>query len=510
VCRVRDNAIDHYRCRYSFSISHNPYFTLDWSLSYTSRSNDHVIVGSEQHPTQVVLPIALNILTLVETGRLDDAIQELRGCNNGTEIPSSIYHAVIEACCAGGFDPNNNNKRQPKKFKNSINKTDDNVDRIEIASELLHSMKEQYKVTGHAYEIIISGYARRGRWEDAYRTLSEMEETYKDASNQHDNAEQRNNPDELPTKGNHISLNFYQTVLTSMAKSNQYHHVNSLLTKMRRQGVRPNVYTYNALLKICASDDATPRWKEGLSFLSQCQREPGVTPDLITYTTAMKVCARGKQADKAMELFRAVKDMGELELDVYFYTTAMDACAKGGKWRRALSLLDEMKEERGILPNVVTYGVAIAACGNGGQWKKALELLDQMRGDNLSINTITYNSAIAALSKAARTESKMKPSSVSDASDDVDALWQKALHLIQCMEKEGVKRDSFTYSSAISACGAAGRWEEALHLIQSMKREGGTRPNRVAYTSAITACANSRYARNKSFASFCLLRSFRH
>jgi pentatricopeptide repeat domain-containing protein 1 len=224
----------------------------------------------------------------------------------------------------------------------------------------------------------------------------------------------------------------------------------------------------------------------------------------------MKVCARGKQADKAMELFRVVKDMGELELDVYFYTTAMDACAKGGKWRRALSLLDEMKEERGILPNVVTYGVAIAACGNGGQWKKALELLDQMRGDNLSINTITYNSAIAALSKAARTESKMKPSSVSDASDDVDALWQKALHLIQCMEKEGVKRDSFTYSSAISACGAAGRWEEALHLIQSMKREGGTRPNRVAYTSAITACANSRYARNKSFASFCLLRSFRH
>ncbi len=357
------------------------------------------------------------------------------------------------------------------------------MDRIEGAAEVLRLMKDHRKITEHAFEIIIAGYARRGLWEDAYRTLSEMEETTS-FFRHHDNAE---------SKGIIISLKIYQTVLISMAKSNQYQYVNYLLTKMRRRGIRPNVYTYNALLKICA-DDTIPRWKEGLSILSQCQREPGVAPDLISYTTAMKVCARGRQTDKAMELFAAVKDMGELEPDVYFYTTAMDACAKGGKWRRALSLLDEMKEERGIRPNVVTYGAAIAACGNGGQWRKALELLDLMRNDGLSINTITYNSAIAALSKAARSELKTNQGSARDATD-VDVLWQKALHLIQCMETEGVKHDSFTYSSAISTCGAAGRWEEALHLIQSMKKEGGTRPNRIAYTSAITACANSRYVR---------------
>ncbi len=371
------------------------------------------------------------------------------------------------------------------------------MERIENAAKVLRLMIDHHKVTDHAFEIIITGYARRGLWEDAYRTLLQMEDTTTLIRHHHDdNAEE--------SKGIIMSLKIYQTVLISMAKSNQYQHVNSLLTKMRRQGIRPNVYTYNALLKICADDTITPRWKEGLSILSQCQREPGVTPDLISYTTAMKVCSRGRQADKAMELFRAVKDMGELELDVYFYTTAMDACAKGGKWRRALSLLDEMKEERGIRPNVVTYGVAIAACGNGGQWRKALELLDLMRNDSLRINTITYNSAIAALSKAARSELKTSNNqgSVRDTTD-VDVLWQKTLHLIQCMETEGVKRDSFTYSSAISTCGAAGRWEEALHLIQSMKKEGGTKPNRIAYTSAITACANSRYVRECCFFRTC-------
>ena len=204
----------------------------------------------------------------------------------------------------------------------------------------------------------------------------------------------------------------------------------------------------------------------------------------FAYTVSVQACARGRQAGKALELFRAAKDLG-MELDVYCYTTAMDACAKTRRWKKALSLLDEMKGE-GIEPNDVTYGVAVAACGNGGQWERALELLEQMRAMKLRINTITYNSAIAALSKAARVESKQHTGEA-----DTDVLWQKALDLVKTMERENVRRDQFTFSSSISTCGAAGRWEEAVDLIRQMKTDG-IRPNRVAYTSAISACANSK------------------
>ena len=107
-----------------------------------------------------------------------------------------------------------------------------------------------------------------------------------------------------------------------------------------------------------------------------------------------------------------------------------------------------------------------------------------MKVNGLKINTITYNSAIAALSKAAR----------NSEGDITSLLWEKALLLIKDMEDDGVKRDSFTFSSAISTCGAAGRWEEAVSLINDMNSSSGsgTKPNRVAYTSAISACANSR------------------
>eukprot|EP00584_Thalassiosira_punctigera_P023090 CAMPEP_0172555006 /NCGR_PEP_ID=MMETSP1067-20121228/57533_1 /TAXON_ID=265564 ORGANISM="Thalassiosira punctigera, Strain Tpunct2005C2" /NCGR_SAMPLE_ID=MMETSP1067 /ASSEMBLY_ACC=CAM_ASM_000444 /LENGTH=669 /DNA_ID=CAMNT_0013343497 /DNA_START=154 /DNA_END=2163 /DNA_ORIENTATION=- len=433
-------------------IGHNAPCSFDWSLPYASKSNSDVVGTTAKVPT-------LSIHSLLEAGRIDDAVADLR--KSGDEVPASTYHAVMEACCAGGFEP-----KRKKKTRND--------DRIEIAAELLQSMED---VTAHAHEIIISGYARRGRWRDAHHTLSEMEKAFGSSE------------DGAQNKKSSVALNVYQAVLAAFARAHQFDRMNSLLTRMRRQGVRPNVYTYNSLLKICASDKV-PRWKEALSLLSQCQREPGVNPDLITYTTAMKACARGRQTGKALELFRAARDMG-MKLDVYFYTTAMDACAKGKRrdsWKRALSLLDEMKE-KGIAPNEVTYGVAVAACGNGGRWRKALELLDTMREARLEINTITYNSAIAALSKAARSESRHHGGGGIDS--EADLLWEKALELVRCMEGEGVRRDSFTFSSAISACGAAGRWQEAVNLIEAMKGDG-IKPNKVAYTAAITACANSR------------------
>jgi len=429
------------------------------SLSYASKSKEE-----DDNSAATDVQITISIHSLLEQKRIDDAIVALK--QYSFEVPASTYHEVIEACCAGGYDKNDR-KRRPAKNSSKKSSKKDETDRIDLALDLLQNvMPTDIVITPHAHEILISGYARRDNWQDASQLLSTMEELFV-------------NHNESGTSSP-ISLNIYQTVLLAYAKANQTSQMNTLLTKMRRHNIRPTVYTYNSLLKEFASSKI-PKWKECLSLLSQCQREPGVTPDLITYTTAMRACARGKQTSKAMELFRVVKDMN-LELDVYIYTTAMDACAKGGRWKKALSLLDEMKTQ-GIIPNEVTYGVAVTACGNGGQWEHALELLEQMKINGLKINTITYNSAIAALSKAAR-----------NAEGDITSLlWEKALLLIKDMEDDGVKRDSFTFSSAISTCGAAGRWEEAVSLINDMNSSSsGTKPNRVAYTSAISACANSR------------------
>ncbi|KAK1747520.1 pentatricopeptide repeat-containing protein [Skeletonema marinoi] len=301
----------------------------------------------------------------------------------GDTIPASTYHAVIEACCAGKVERHNNKKYNKNNSSSNNNKSA--MDKINEAADLLTPWERRlhHMHMRHLFQDMRVGAVAR-----CLPNTCGVGRKF-GSSDDKDNA--------VP------SLNVYQTVLIAFVEAGEYDHMNSLLTRMRRRGVRPTVFTYNSLLKICAQ---TARWREAVSILSQCQREPGVNPDLVTFTSTIRACARARKTDKAMEIFRVVKDMG-VKMDVYCYTTAMDACAKGRRWKVALSLLDEMKE-KGIEPNEVSYGVAVSACGNGGQWEKALELLEQMRKENMKINTITYNSAIAALAKAARSESRQQ------------------------------------------------------------------------------------------------------
>lgn len=183
-------------------------------------------------------------------------------------------------------------------------------------------------------------------------------------------------------------------------------------------------------------------------------------------------------------MLQVAQDKG-LTIDTYCFTAAIEACAKAKMWKKALDLLHEM-ETKGIPPSEVTYSVTITACGNGGQWEKALDLLTVMREKNMPINLIAYNSAITALSKAAKLTYKSK------IMEDVPKLSTKALDLLEQMKRDGLEPDGFSFSSAISCCGAEGRWQEALEIMQSM-REGGprTQPNRIAFTAAIASCGRA-------------------
>lgn len=113
----------------------------------------------------------------------------------------------------------------------------------------------------------------------------------------------------------------------------------------------------------------------------------------------------------------------------------------------------------------------------------------------MTVNLITYNAAITALSKAARRysrdEGKSQDNAKSKSRDDDDTLqredlWTRVLLLLKQMKDDGIEPDGFCYASAISCCGSEGRWEEAMELINVMKKGGPrTRPNKVAYTAAI-------------------------
>lgn len=118
-----------------------------------------------------------------------------------------------------------------------------------------------------------------------------------------------------------------------------------------------------------------------------------------------------------------------------------------------------------------------------------------MQEKGMKVNLITFNAAITALAKAAKRSKSPNanyPKSRRAEVENDGQLYQRALQLLEQMERNNIKPDGFSYSSAISCCGAEGRWEEALELMDRMRKGGPrTRPNRVAYTAAISACGRS-------------------
>lgn len=114
----------------------------------------------------------------------------------------------------------------------------------------------------------------------------------------------------------------------------------------------------------------------------------------------------------------------------------------------------------------------------------------------MRINLITYNAAITALAKAAKQSSRrqqhQKQFQKNFETGNDEQLWLRAMDLLEQMKKDKISPDGFSFSSAISCCGAEGRWEEALELIDRMQRGGPrTRPNKIAYTAAIGTSAFS-------------------
>ena len=111
-----------------------------------------------------------------------------------------------------------------------------------------------------------------------------------------------------------------------------------------------------------------------------------------------------------------------------------------------------------------------------------------MQDTGMPVNLITYNACITALSKASRQHARQSQSS----SHEEESLWRKALELLKQMKEDGTEPDGFSYSAAISCCGAEGRWKEALELMEQMRKGGPkTRPNKISYTAAITACGRA-------------------
>ena len=64
-------------------------------------------------------------------------------------------------------------------------------------------------------------------------------------------------------------------------------------------------------------------------------QQQGVVPDVITYNALISTCEKGKQPQRALEVFQAMQQQGVVP-DVITYSALISACEKGKQPQQAL------------------------------------------------------------------------------------------------------------------------------------------------------------------------------
>jgi hypothetical protein len=108
-------------------------------------------------------------------------------------------------------------------------------------------------------------------------------------------------------------------------------------------------------------------------------------------------------------------------------------------------------------------------------WECAISLLRRMKESGLKPDTPTLSSTISACEAAGQ--------------------WQRALGILQCAMNDDVDDalNLYCFNAAIAACEKGSAWVEALEIYEKMKDQGGLelRPNLVTVSSLVLALDNA-------------------
>ena len=113
-------------------------------------------------------------------------------------------------------------------------------------------------------------------------------------------------------------------------------------------------------------------------------------------------------------------------------------------WSQSLQALNLMQEQI-LIPDVVAYTTCLVACTRSKESQRALLLFEDIPKFAVRPSEVTFGAAIQACATC--------------------AMWQRGLELLGA-----VPQNSFAATSAIRACGQAGRWRLAIAILEDLVR----------------------------------------
>lgn len=332
-----------------------------------------------------------------------------------------------------------------------------NLGKLEKARNYLSEMKTVLgRTTVIAYTLILSGYAKLlpkdpSVLESVDQLLSEMK-----------------------SDGLVANVYIYAVLLKIYGTIGQFDKMRELLREMGKLRIKPDAAICNTVL-FYMGNSMTPG--EANQMYLEMVEQQGVKPDEYTCNLLLRVFAKGGDSVNARAFVRKMKQM-RLKITTITYNTLIQSYISGSKSDtpvRKLSvqcdqLLTEMKNS-GLKPDLFTYNSLLAACSLCGDHERAVGYLVDMERQKIKPTATTYTSLIDLYSRYGNPEDRRQ-------------YLNSCFALLEQMEMNQVPMDTRVFASLINACAQVRDSDQALKLLSKMKSKGLSR-DKYIYNSMI-------------------------
>jgi len=209
------------------------------------------------------------------------------------------------------------------------------------------------------FNSLINGYLKKNDMKKAFETYEKMKNS-----------------------GMEMKDRTYNMLLTAYAKKGDSARVSLLMKEMKERGLTPDVFVYNTLLNNVEArrvgveegggegggveEVGEGGRKDEARVILEMMEKQGVRPNVVTYNTVLSRYVKEGKFSQALKLFEEMKSksMGDEE--------------------------EEGGEQESIKPNLLTYSTLIHGFGKKGEMDRALLLFEDMKNDGITPDIRIY------------------------------------------------------------------------------------------------------------------------
>ncbi|XP_057814057.1 pentatricopeptide repeat-containing protein At3g09040, mitochondrial-like [Cryptomeria japonica] len=280
----------------------------------------------------------------------------------------------------------------------------------------------------------------------------------------------------------------WNIIIAAYRRNGCTHEALTVFHQMQQTGTQPDQFTFASILPACAKIKDMEKGME----IHQNIIEMGILSDVVA-NALLDMYVKCGNIDKARKLFDNIP-----QKNVVLWTAMIAGYAQIGFYDEALKLFKEMPHR-----DVISWNVMIAGYAQNGLVEKALETFKQMQLAGVKPIPTTFASILPGCAKTGTLQQGMTIhqsiiecgylSDVVIASALVDMYAKcRRVHTAYKLFKKMPQRNVVSWNVIIAGYAQNGFFKRALETFKQMKLEG-IKPDSTTFASILSACAKMGY-----------------